>query len=79
MDFIQYLDDEQIIKLFQKRDETAVKEIAAKYGRYCFVTVYNILEDEHDGEELLITLTKEERITISFQNENFIIYDSSRS
>ena len=51
MDFIQHLDDEQILILFQNRDEAAVRELSTKFRHYCFVIAYNVLENEHDAEE----------------------------
>ena len=53
MDFIHHLDDEQILILFQNRDEAAVKALSAKYRSYCFVIAYNVLENEHDAEECI--------------------------
>lgn len=53
MDSIQYLEDEQILTLLQSRDETAVKELSAKFRNYCFVIAYNVLENEHDAEECI--------------------------
>ena len=51
MDFIQHLDYEQILILFQNRDEAAIRELSTKFRRYCFVIAYNVLENEHDAEE----------------------------
>lgn len=43
--------DDYIIELFWRRDELAVKEIAAKYGHYCTKIAMNILGDARDAEE----------------------------
>lgn len=43
--------DNYIIELFCRRDELAVKEIAAKYGHYCTKIAMNILGDARDAEE----------------------------
>lgn len=43
--------DEQIIDLFWKRKETAIGEIQAKYGAYCFRVADNILKNREDSEE----------------------------
>lgn len=45
------LSDNYIIELFWRRDELAVKEIAAKYGHYCTKIAMNILVDARDAEE----------------------------
>lgn len=43
--------DEQIIELYWKRDEKAIKATAVKYGEMLFRIAYNILHDEPDAEE----------------------------
>ncbi len=45
------LDDERIIELYWNRDETALAETDAKYGKLLFRIAYNILRDEEDSEE----------------------------
>lgn len=35
--------DENIIRLYWDRDETAIKETSDKYGKYCFAIANNIL------------------------------------
>lgn len=45
------MDDEQIIALYQSRNEAATKETRAKYGGYCFKVAHNILGNEQDAEE----------------------------
>ncbi len=43
--------DEQIIELYWQRDENALKQTEAKYGRMLFSIAYNILHDRSDCEE----------------------------
>ena len=43
--------DKEIIALYQKRDEHAIKETDIKYNRYCFSIAYNILCNIEDSEE----------------------------
>lgn len=43
--------DNYIIELFWQRDELAIKEVEAKYGRYCTRIAMNILGDVRDAEE----------------------------
>lgn len=43
--------DEQIIELYFKRDERAIKETNIKYGAYCETIARNILWDSQDVEE----------------------------
>ena len=45
--------DEDIIRLFWKRDETAISETSEKYGSYCRKIARNILWNEEDEEECL--------------------------
>lgn len=45
------MDDKQIITLFQNRDESAIRELSNKYGRYCSRIAWNILENQEDVEE----------------------------
>lgn len=45
------MNDRQILALYWARDEHAVDETAAKYGRYCHAIAYHILGDEADAEE----------------------------
>lgn len=45
------MEDCQIVDLYWKRSEDAIKETAAKYGRYCYHIAYNILQDNRDAEE----------------------------
>lgn len=45
------MDDLQIIELYFQRDEQAVRETDAKYGRLCHRIAYNILGSREDSEE----------------------------
>lgn len=47
------MEDAQIIELFFARDQRAVAETDAKYGRYCFSLASGILESREDAEETL--------------------------
>lgn len=47
------MDDSRIIDLFWKRDETAIAETEAVYGRYCRKIAFNILGIEEDVQECL--------------------------
>ncbi len=44
-------DDERIIDLFNSRDESAIAELAAKYGDICAKVARNILRNAPDAEE----------------------------
>ncbi len=45
------MDDRQIIDLYNQRNEKAISETSAKYGKYCFSIANNILCDRQDSEE----------------------------
>ena len=45
------MDDLNIIELYFARDEQAIKETDAKYGRLCHRIAYNILNSYEDSEE----------------------------
>ncbi len=45
------MDDRQIVDLYWARDERAIAESEAKYGRYCRQVAMNILENRLDAEE----------------------------
>lgn len=45
------MDDREIIELYFKRDEQAIKETDAKYGKLCHSIAYNILHNPEDSEE----------------------------
>lgn len=45
------MDDWEIIELYFERDEQAIKETDAKYGKLCNSIAYNILNNHEDSEE----------------------------
>lgn len=45
------MDDVRIISLYNDRDETAINESNKKYGKFCYVIAFNILNDNSDSEE----------------------------
>jgi RNA polymerase sigma factor (sigma-70 family) len=45
------MEDQEIIALYWKRDETAIRETDHKYGRFCYSLAYNILAVSEDAEE----------------------------
>jgi RNA polymerase sigma-70 factor (ECF subfamily) len=45
------VEDQQIIELYLKRSENAIKETKIKYGRLFFRIAYNILRNHEDSEE----------------------------
>lgn len=45
------MDDKKIIELFFARSETAIKETATRYGRFCYSIAFNILANKEDAEE----------------------------
>ena len=45
------MDDDKIIELYFKRDETAICQTQIKYGKYCYTIAKNILGDRLDAEE----------------------------
>lgn len=45
------MDDKRIIQLFFARDERAISEVGAKYGRLLFGISYGILSSAEDSEE----------------------------
>ena len=45
------LNDEEIVDMLFSRDETAVNEIKALYGRLIYSVAYGILRSEEDAEE----------------------------
>jgi RNA polymerase sigma-70 factor (ECF subfamily) len=48
---LKRLNDNEIVALFLKRDESAIEETQKKYGRYCFSIANNILHNKEDAEE----------------------------
>lgn len=45
------MEDKEIINLFWQRNESAIKELSAKYGSYCKAVAINILKNQADTEE----------------------------
>ena len=45
------MEDEKIVKLYWERNEAAIRESEAKYGKYCYTIAYNILHSNEDSEE----------------------------
>ncbi len=45
------MDDKDIVDLYWQRNQTAVDETAAKYGKLCHSIAYNILGNHQDAEE----------------------------
>lgn len=43
--------DEQIIELYNRRDESAIIESYNAYGNYCFAIAENILHEHRDSQE----------------------------
>ena len=45
------MDDLRIIELYFERNELAIKETDAKYGKLCHGIAYNVLQNHEDSEE----------------------------
>lgn len=45
------MQDEKIVKLYWERDEVALKETEAKYGKYLYKIAFGILADKSDSDE----------------------------
>ena len=45
------MDDIKIIALYNERNESAITESNQKYGDFCYVIAFNILNDNSDSEE----------------------------
>lgn len=45
------MEDKDIVALYWERNETAVKETADKYGKYCYSIAFNILHNKEDADE----------------------------
>lgn len=45
------MDDIKIIALYNERNECAISESNQKYGNFCYVIAFNILNDNSDSEE----------------------------
>ncbi len=47
------MDDARIVDLFFARDESAISETQAKYGRYCLYIAASILGNDEDAKEIV--------------------------
>ncbi len=45
------MNDREIVNLYWQRSEQAITETEQKYGGYCHIIAYNILENSEDSEE----------------------------
>ena len=45
------MEDYKIVELYFERSEAAISETQKKYGKYCHVIAYNVLNSELDAEE----------------------------
>ncbi len=45
------MNDREIVNLYWQRSEQAITETEQKYGRYCHIIAYNILENSEDSKE----------------------------
>ncbi len=45
------MEDNQIIELYWQRNEAAIAETNAKYGKYCYKIANDILKNDRDSEE----------------------------
>ncbi len=45
------MEDQKIIMLYWERNEDAIRQTDAKYGKYCYTIAYNILHSREDSDE----------------------------
>lgn len=45
------MEDHQIVELYWAREESAIRETAAKYGGYCHSIAYAVLQNQQDAQE----------------------------
>lgn len=45
------MDDKEIVELYWQRNEAAIDETAARYGKFCHSIAFNILGNNEDAEE----------------------------
>lgn len=45
------MEDKQIVELYWAREESAIRETAAKYGSYCRSIAYAVLQNQQDADE----------------------------
>lgn len=48
------MEDREIIELYFRKEEAAIRETDSKYGAYCFAVADNILHNREDAEECVI-------------------------
>ena len=46
--------DNEIISLFELRDEHAIEALSDKYHPYCYKIAWNLLTNKEDSEECLV-------------------------
>lgn len=47
------MEDQKIVELYFERDEQAIKETEAKYGKLCYSIIYNVLNNHEDSKECM--------------------------
>lgn len=45
------MDDKKIVELYWQRNESAISETKAHYGKYCYSIAYGILKNNEDAQE----------------------------
>lgn len=45
------MEDKEIVRLYWDRNELAIQETSAKYGKYCYRIAFNILLNKEDADE----------------------------
>ena len=45
------MEDERIVALYWERNENAIRETEAKYGKFCYAIAYNVLRSREDADE----------------------------
>lgn len=46
-----FMDDKKIVELYWQRNESAISETKAQYGKYCYSIAYGILKNNEDAQE----------------------------
>ena len=67
------MDDKALIERYWARDEAAIRQTAAKYGRLCFSIAGNILRSPEDCEECVSDITNGARITDFIRADALIV------
>ncbi len=47
------MDDKEIIRLYNERNEQAISESDKAYGKYCYSIAYRIVDNENDAKEIV--------------------------